>query len=161
MPQGLAASMIANAILYAGQPVYEEMEVLTTSEFCPGKLVIYDTTHYQCKCAGAAAANVIGVADVPSDEKLTAYYTESAGGAVTKAFTAADQIRVIRGDCVVKVIAKSGETITVGTRLVAAANGMVAACTADSGAPEDIVGYSLENPTLTSLCKWILMKMTI
>lgn len=160
MPQGLTQPN--NSILVAGQPRIQEMEVLTTTEFCPGKLVIYDTTDYQCKAAGAAAPDVLGIADVPSDKKLTDYYSESAGGAVTVAFTAADQIRVLKGPIRVKVILISGETVTVGERLVAAANGMVAACTGDSGAPEDIVGYSVEDSGgATTTCNWILMDCVI
>jgi hypothetical protein len=160
MPQGLIVPN--NAILYAGQPVIQEMEVLTTTEFCPGKLVMTDTTDYQCKASTTATPTVLGVADVPSDQKLTDYYTESAGGAVTKEFTVKDQIRVLRGDIVVKVILLSGEDVDVGERLVSAANGMVAACTGDSGAPEDIVGYSLQDTGgAATTCKWILMKMTI
>lgn len=159
MPQG--AIIPNNAILAAGQPIILEMEVLTTTQFCPGKLVIYDTTDYQCKAAGAAAPDVLGVADVPSDKKLTDYYTESAGGAVTVAFTAADQIRVLRGPIRVKVILKSGETVTPGESLVAAANGMVAACTGDSGAPEDIVGKAVTSVSASGTCDWILMDMTI
>lgn len=159
MPQGLIQP--ANAILYAGQPEIQEMEVETVTQFCPGKLVIVDTADYQCQVAGAAASDVLGVADVPSDQKLTLYYTESAGGAVTKTFTAKDQIRVLRGDIVVKVILKSGSSITVGERLVAAANGMVTACTPD-GPAEDVVGYALDTPAdQATKCCWLLMKMTI
>ena len=159
MPQGLITPN--NSILYAGQPEIQEMEVETVGEFCPGKLVIVDTADYQCQVAGVDASDVLGVADVPSDQKLTAYFTPSAGGAVTKTFTAGDQIRVLRGDIVVKVILLSGETITVGERLAAAANGMVKAITAD-GPAEDVVGYALDTPAdMADKCCWILMKMTI
>lgn len=155
MPQALIQP--SNAILYAGTPVIQEMEVKTTSEFCPGKLVITDTNDWDCKVAGAASTAVIGVADVPSDEKLTSYISESAAGTVTTAFTAGDQIRVLRGDIIVKLMALSGETINVGTKLVAAANGLVKAGTTAG----QVIGYSLESPTLTSSCKWILVKLTI
>ena len=50
MPQGLTQPN--NAILVAGQPRILEMEVETTSEFCPGKLVIVDTADYQAQAAG-------------------------------------------------------------------------------------------------------------
>ena len=159
MPQGEIQP--SNAILTAGQPIIEELEVLTTTEFCPGKLVIYDTTDYQCKAAGAAAANVLGVADCPSDKKLTDYFTASAGGAVTDTFDAADMIRVIRGPVRVKCILVSGQTITKGDRLVAAANGMVTECTADSGAPEDIIGFAAEAPAANTTCQWLLVDLTI
>ena len=156
MPQGLITPN--NAILYAGQPLIQEMEVETTTEFCPGKLVIVDTADYQCQAAGAASTAVLGVADVPSDKKLTDYYTPSAGGAVTEAFTAADQIRVLRGDIVVKVIVISGATVTVGTKMIAAANGMVTNGTAAG----QVVGYALDTPAdIATKCCWMLMKMTI
>ena len=155
MPQGLIQP--ANAILYAGQPVIQEMEVETVSEFCPGKLVIVDTEDYQCQVATVGAATVLGVADVPSDKKLTDYITESAAGTVTTTFTVKDQIRVLRGDIVVKLMALSGETIAVGTKLVAAANGLVKA----GATAGQCIGYSLESPTLTTSCKWVLVKLTI
>jgi hypothetical protein len=156
MPQGLDHEMALNAILYAGQPEIQEMEVETTTQFCPGKLVIANTAEYQCQVAPATSSIVLGVADVPSDEKLTAYYVPSAAGLVTTAFTAGDQIRVLRGDIVVKLIAISSATIAVGTRLISAANGMVTNGTTAG----QVVGYSLEAKTLTT-CDWVLVKLTI
>ena len=159
MPQGLDHEMIKNAILYAGEPEIQEMEVKTVTTFGPGRLVIADTTEYQCKVAGASSLVVLGVADVPSNQKLTAYYTPSAGGALTKTFTANDQIRVLRGDIVVKVVCDSAATIVVGTRLIAAAEGMVTA--GDTAGM--VVGYSLEDKTaeIAACCDWVLMKMVI
>jgi hypothetical protein len=159
MPQGLDHEMIQNAILYAGQPEMQEMEVETVTTFGPGRLVIANTYNYTAQVAGATSSVVLGVADVPSDQKLTAYYTPTAGGALTKTFTAKDQIRVLRGDIVVKLVAKSGETIVVGTRLISAAAGMVAAGTTAG----QVVGYSLEDATtrISACCDWILVKMVI
>jgi len=159
MPQGLDHEMIKNAILYAGQPEIQEMEVRTVTTFGPGRLVIADTTEYQCQVAADASTIVLGVADVPSDQKLTAYYTPTAGGALTKTFTANDQIRVIRGDVVVKLVAKSAETIVVGTRLVAAAAGMVKA----GATAGQCIGYSLEDKTteISACCDWLLVKLII
>ena len=91
MPQGIVVPTTlqpGNEILYAGQPEIQEMEVKTYATFGPGRLVIADTTEYQCQVAGAASAIVLGVADVPSDQKLTGYYVPSAGGALTKTFAA-------------------------------------------------------------------------
>jgi len=159
MPQGLDHEMIKNAILYAGEPEIQEMEVKTVTTFGPGRLVIADTTEYQCQVAADASAIVLGVADVPSDQKLTAYYTPTAGGALTKTFTANDQIRVIRGDVVVKLVAKSGETIVVGTRLISAAAGMVKA----GATAGQCIGYSLEDKTaeIVACCDWLLVKLII
>lgn len=159
MPQGLDHEMALNAILYAGQPEIQEMEVETVTTFAPGRLAIANTYEYSAQVAGAASAVVLGVADVPSDKKLTDYFTPSAGGALTATFTAGDQIRVLRGDIVVKLVAKSGETIAVGTRLIPAAAGMVAA----GATAGQCVGYSLEDATtrIAACCDWILVKLII
>lgn len=159
MPQGLDHEMIQNAILYAGQPEIQEMEVETITTFGPGRLVIANTANYQAQVAGDGSAVVLGVADVPSDQKLTAYYVPTIGGALTKTFTAGDQIRVLRGDIVVKLVAKSGETIAVGTRLISAAAGMVKA----GATAGQCIGYSLEDKTaaIAACCDWILVKLTI
>lgn len=157
MPQGMIQPN--NAILAAGQPEIEEMEVETTTQFCPGKLVIVGTADYQCGPSTTDSVNVLGVADCPSDKKLTDYYTESAGGAVTVAFTAGDQIRVLRGDIVVKVILLSGGDVDKGERLVSAANGMVAPYSAHTA--EKVVGFAEEDTGgAAATCQWILMKMT-
>ena len=158
MPQGLNAAMIANKILYAGKAEYQEMEVETQDTIAPGRLLIKGTAQYQCKMAGAAAIDVIGVADVMSDVKLTLMQTEIATGVPIDYYDAKDQIRVIRGDVIVKLLAKSGETIVVGTKVEAAANGMIQAQTT---AYAD-VGYSVEDATtrIATVCKWVLVKLT-
>jgi hypothetical protein len=157
MPQGLDSDMIANKILYAGEAVYQEMEVETIANLAPGRLLITDTAEYQVQVAGAAALDVVGVADVMGDKKLTLMQTETAGGAPLTTYAAGDQIRVIRGPVVVKLLLLSGETITVGERLEAAANGM---CRAYTTALADI-GYALEARSAPATCKWILVKLTI
>jgi hypothetical protein len=152
--------MALNTILYAGQPEIQEGEVQTSStQLAPGRLVIAGTAAYQIAVAGAASTVVIGVADVPSDQKLTDYYVPSAGGAVTKGFTAGDQVRVLRGDIVVKLVCDSAQTVVVGTRLIAAANGMVT----PGSDPSQTIGYSLEDKTtdIATCCDWVLVKMTI
>jgi hypothetical protein len=160
MPQGLDHARIVNAILHQGIPLVTEMEVETTTEFCPGKLVKVDTAEYQCEVAGDEATTVLGVADCPSDKRLQDYYTASAGGAVTDTFDAGDQIRILHGPIIVKVIAKSGEDIDVGERVVAAANGMVKAFDADG--PEDVVGVSMEDTGgALATCDWLLIKLLI
>jgi len=161
MPQGNTAAMTANAILVAGQPIIVEKEARTVTDLAPGRLVIYDTTDYQCTYAGAAAPDVIGVCDVPSDKKLTDFTWTAKTGVCTATVTAGDQLRILRGPIRVKVILLSGETVTVGESLVAAALGMVAACTGDSGAPEDIVGKAATASSGSVTCDWILMDMTI
>jgi len=158
MPQGLDSTMIANKILYAGTPVYQEMEVLTYANLAPGRLLIQDTLEYQVKVATAAKKlEVIGVADVMADKKLTLMQTETADGAPLTTYATGDQIRVIRGDVIVKLLLLSGETINVGERLQATDTGMVVAY-ADAGAD---IGYALEDRAGLGTCKWILVKLTI
>jgi len=160
MPQGLDSGMILNKILYAGQPNYQELEVETQDTIAPGRLVITGTAQHQCKIAGATSLEVIGVADVMADVKLTAMQTEVPLGTPLDYYDASDQIRIIRGDVIVKLLLKSGQTITVGERVEAAANGMVQTETADgSGAA---VGYAVENSTApATVCEWILVKLII
>ena len=156
MPQGLIQPN--NAILYAGEPVYGEYEVETVTTVAPGRLLITGTAEYQAKVATAASLGVIGVADVMADKKLTLMQTEIATGVPLTTYAVKDQLRVIRGDVVVKLLLKSGETVTVGERVEAAANGM---CQAYTTALAD-VGYSLQNSTApATVCEWILVKLTI
>ena len=156
MPQGVIQP--ANAILYAGQPEVQELEVETTTSFGPGRMVATDTNAWQVEVAGAASIICLGIADVPSDKKLTDMQVcHTATGAVTTAFTAGDQIRVLRGDIVVKGILVSGQTITVGEKLECAALGMLQTASVDQA----VVGYALENVTAGNYCEWILFKMTI
>ena len=157
MPQGLDSTLIANKILYAGEALYQEMEVLTYANVAPGRLVITDTLEYQIQVAGAAALDVLGVVDVMRDKKLTAMQTETVSGAPLTTYAAGDQVRVIRGDVIVKLLLKSAETITVGERVEAATAGM---CQAYTTALADI-GYALEARAAPDECKWILVKLTI
>jgi len=159
MPQGLDHEMIQNAILYAGQPEIQEMEVLTGTDFCPGRLVIADTAVYQCQVAGAGSLLVLGVADVPSDKKLSWYWAAPANGEGDPAhdFEAKDQIRVLRGDIVVKLVAVSGATINVGTRVYPSTIGMVTNTVVSGGT----IGYSLEKKGTLAKADWVLVKLTI
>lgn len=160
MPQGLDSDMILNKILYAGQPNYQEMEVETQDTIAPGRLLIKGTAQYQCKVATAGSLEVIGVADVMADVKLTAMQTEIATGVPLDYYDAKDQIRVIRGDVIVKLLLKSGETITVGERVEAAANGMVVTEAVDGSGKA--IGYAVENSTApATVCEWILVKLII
>jgi len=157
VPQGLIQP--SNAILYAGTPLTQELEVLTVTNFAPGRLVVRDTNEWDCKaCAGAASLEVLGVADVPSDKKLTDMQAnETVSGAPTTTFTAGDQIRVLRGDIIVKLLLLSGETITIGERVESTATGMIQAYTT---ALADI-GYALQASAASGTCDWILVKLTI
>ena len=139
MPQGLIQP--ANAILYAGNPKYLEYEVKTATSMYPGRLVINDTNEWDIKVADDNSVLVLGVLDVEPNELRSTIYG------------AGDQARVITGDCVVLLKAASGATIAVGTKVQAAAAGMVDEY-ATAGAE---VGYSLQVKTGDD-DEWILVK---
>jgi len=157
MPQG--SVIPSNSILVAGQPIIVEKEARTVTDLAPGRLVITDTTDYQCTFAGDEAANVIGVCDVPSDKKLTAFTFTAKTGAATVTVAAGDQLRILRGPIRVKVILLSGESVAVGDGLVAAAIGMVKKISSDG--PEDMVGKAASSSSASTTCDWILMDMVI
>lgn len=142
MPQGLIQPN--NSILYAGNPKYLEYEVLTATNMYPGRLVITDTNEYSIKVGTDDATTVLGVLDVEPNELRETIYD------------AGDQARVITGDCVVLLKKASGATISVGTKVQCAGNGMVdeyATASAD-------VGYSLQAADGDD-DEWILVKLTI
>ena len=143
MPQGLIQPN--NSILYAGNPKYMEYEVKTATSCYPGRLVITDTNEYSVKVATDGAVTVLGVLDVEPNELRETIYG------------AGDQARVITGDCIVLLKAASGATIAVGTRVEAAADGMV-----EELADEDAeIGYALQAATPGEGGEWILVKLTI
>lgn len=142
MPQGLVQP--TNAILYAGQPVYLEYEVLTATNMYPGRLVITDTNEYSIKVAGDNATDCLGVLDVEPGELRETIYG------------AGDQARVIRGDCVVMMTKASGATITVGLPVQCAGSGMVD----EYATAQAAVGYALQAANGDDN-EWILVKLTL
>lgn len=157
MPQG--SVIPSNSILVAGEPIILEKEALTVTNFAPGRLAIRETDEWSATYAGDESAVVIGVADCPGDKKLTDYAFTAKTGVLTTTFTAGDQVRILRGPIRVKVVLLSGETVIVGTGLVAAANGMVKAISGDG--PEDMVGKAASSSNASATCDWILMDMVI
>jgi len=142
-----------NAILVSGNPIYEEYECEgTMTHMYPGKLVIKGTAEYQCKIATDNSEEVIGVLDVMPDKNLTTMYADSAP------YTVKDQVRVIRGDCVVMLRADHAATITVGLKVQAGPDGNVdeyATANAD-------VGIAEQAPDTGSGCDddWVMVKLT-
>lgn len=115
MPQGLVKP--SNQILVAGNPLCVEMEIganATAAKMLPGILVIFDSTDYTVKEAGAEADNIVGILDVASD-KLE-----------SDAYAVGDQCRVIVGECIAKLKLLASENVTRGDPLVSAADGKVA-----------------------------------
>ena len=160
MPQSLDSGMILNKILYAGTPVYQELEVETDATIAPGRFLITGTAQHQCKVGTAGTVEAIGVADVMADRKLTLMQTETAAGTPLDTYDAGEQIRVIRGPVIVKVLLKSGETITVGERVEVAANGMVVTEAVDGSGKA--VAYAVENSTApATCCEWLLVQLLI
>ena len=118
MPQRVIKPL--NAILVSGNPIYEEYELEGTVTYAyPGKLVVPGTYTYQCQIADANSPDVIGVLDVMPDKKLTTMYSTSTPYAL------GDQVRVIRGDCVVMLRGDHSASITVGTKVEAGDEGNV------------------------------------
>ena len=155
MPQGLVKP--SNAILYAGDPLYQELTA-EGSGIKPGRLLITGSAETQCKVATeAGVATVIGVADIEATERRQT--TTGADPDNATAYTAGDQVRVLRGDVVVMLVAGSGETINRGTRLEASGGGIVIASTTGV----NVVGYALTaKPTNGGNDnEWILGKLTI
>lgn len=138
-----------NAILVSGNPIYEEYEVESGTSMYPGHLVIKGTGAHQINVAGDNSVAVVGVLDVMPDKNLAEMYENST------TYSAGDQVRVIRGDCVVKLRKASGATITVGLKVQAAASGEVdqyATANADVGIAEEAKsGDDAE---------WIIVKLT-
>jgi hypothetical protein len=139
MPQGLVKP--DNQILVAGNPTILEMEVganATAAKMLPGNLVIFDTVNYAVKEAGAKAQNVVGILDVAPDKlKATPY-------------AVGDQCKVIVSDCIAKLRLKASENVTMGDRLVAAADGQVAKQAVGAmGAQGSVIGWALESSNVT------------
>ena len=142
MPQGLVQP--TNSILYAGNPKYLEYEVKTATSMYPGRLVITDTNEYSIKVAGDGATTVLGVLDVEPNELRETIYDSG------------DQARVITGDCVVLLLAESGSTIAVGTKVEPSNSGMISESADDTA----MVGYALQAKTGDDN-EFILVKLTI
>jgi hypothetical protein len=139
-----------NAILVSGNPIYEEYELEGTMTYAyPGKLVVPGTYTHQCQIADANSPDVIGVLDVMPDKNLKKMYTDSAP------YTLGDQVRVIRGDCVVKLRADHAGSITVGTKVEAGDQGNVitsVTALADIGIAEEAFAAAAADD-------WIVVKL--
>ena len=138
-----------NAILVSGNPIYEEYEVETAANMYPGKLVKAGSDErYVVVCTNGADA--IGVLDVMEDKVVSTMYDD------TTTYAQYDQVRVIRGDCVVRLRADHAATIGIGDRVYAADTGNV-----DEGAHSDaFVGVSEEDASPSATDLWINVKLT-
>lgn len=155
MPQGLIHPL--NAILYAGTPeAGVEMEVEVATNMQPGRLVQPGTENYHI-IVGTAAGNakISGVLDVKPDERRQTKGTTEPDDC--NLFLVGDQTIPLRGDIVTLAVAKSGETIAVGTHVEAGDEGTVIALSTGKD-----LGYAVtarENQAGDEN-EWILVKWT-
>lgn len=152
MPQGPV--LPTNAILYAGTPLVQELEAEGTL-ILPGRLVMTGSDAHQCKVGTAAGAlTILGVADIQHDHPL--YESGQSTPDYATDYVAGDPVRVLRGDIVVMVVAKSGESIAVGDRLEAGDDGLVV----EFATAGKMIGYALTAKSGDDN-EWILAKLTI
>ena len=113
-----------NAIVVAGNPIVQELEVRTATNCVPGRLVERDTTDSQVK-VGTATGNVIGWLGY---EQASKQYRPAS---ISTAYAANAQAPVLSGGGFVMLgRLASGQNVSKGVRLVAAANGEVTAASA-------------------------------
>lgn len=122
---------------------------MTLANSYPGKLVKAGTLEHQVVvCTNGADA--VGVLDVMEDKNLQTMYSDST------TYAQNDQVRVIRGDCVVKLRADHAATIGIGDRVYASDTGNV-----DEGVHSDaFVGISEEDFSAGATDDWIIVKLT-
>ena len=123
-----------NSILVAGEPIIEEYEVETETNMYPGKFVIKGTGAHQVLVATAASVAVIGILDVMPSYNCAKMYTD------LTPYAAGTQVRVLRGDCVVRARVDHSAVITVGLKVEVLGEGNVGQYTtanADVGISEE------------------------
>lgn len=140
----------ANAILVSGNPIYEEYEVETAANMYPGKLVKAGSDERYVVVCAADGTTGLGVLDVMPDQNLQTMYTDST------TYSQYDQVRIIRGDCVVKMRADHAATIAIGAKVYAGPDGNV-----DEGVTTDaLVGIAEEDAAPSATDVWINVKLT-
>ena len=138
MPQGLVKP--SNQVVVAGNPLKVEMEIgaNASTDCLPGRLVIFDTVDFTVVAASAKADNVVGFLGSASD-KLEA--TQYAAG---------DEVQVIMGECIAKLLLLASENVARGDPLVAANNGKVAKQAVGAMAGQgSVIGWALESSNVT------------
>ena len=139
MPQGYPKA--SYQVLVHGKPLTSEMEIganATAAKMLPRTVVIFDTTDFTVKEAGAKAAGWVGILDVAPDKKIT------------DAYAVGDECNIIEGECKVVLRLKASENVTRGDKLVTAADGLVAKQAVGAmGAQGRVVGEVLESSNVT------------
>jgi hypothetical protein len=132
------------SILYAGEPLIKEMEVLTATDVYPGRLVEHDTNEGDVKAGASDSVVILGVADKEDTELITTTYH------------AGDQIRVLSGPIIVWMLALSGAAIAVGGLVQCAGSGKVDQyATASAGVGRALIAKSGNDD------QWILVDMSL
>ena len=148
----------SNKILVGGTPLVEELVTEGTS-VKPGLLVKKGTADHQVVLAGDKARNVLGVVDYDPRYKIT------------DAFPDKHPVRVLKGNIVVVCTLASGQNVTKGDRLMAAANGKLQKLLSqnvDEGGTSSyslyfdlLVGYAEESVDASAEDKPIMVRLVI
>jgi hypothetical protein len=132
-----------NQILAQGDPLITEMKVganATTAKMLPGNIVIIDTVAGEVKEAGAKAQGWVGLLEVAPNKLLTDLYVVG------------DRCKVIEGDCYAQVRLKASENVSLGDKLVTAADGQVAKQAVGAmGAQGRVIGEAMEASNVTTI----------
>ena len=139
MPQGMTKP--TNAVVAHGQPIRTEMEIganATAAKMLPRTIVIFDSTDFTVKEAGAKAGGWLGILDIAPDKK------------VADAYAVGDECLIIEGECYAVLRLKASENCTRGDKLVSAADGLVAKQAVGAmGAQGRVLGEVLESSNVT------------
>ncbi len=140
MPQFLPKP--ANQIVVAGNPLKVEMEIganATAAKMLAGRVVVFDDADGTVKEAGAKADDPVGFLDVAPDKKESDAYAVS------------DQIMVVVGECIAKLLLLANENVTRGEPLVCAADGKLAKLGVGAmGAQGTVVAHAWESSNVTT-----------
>jgi hypothetical protein len=139
MPQGIVKP--TNQVVAHGDPFKTEMEIganATAAKMLPKTIVVFDSTDFTVKEAGAKAAGWVGVLDVAPGKKIS------------DAYAVGDEAMIIEGECYLVLRLKASENVTRGDKLVTGADGLTAKQAVGAmGAQGRVVGEVLESSNVT------------
>jgi hypothetical protein len=132
-----------NQVLAYGEPLMSEMKIganATPAKMLPGNIVIIDTTVGEVKEAGAKAQGWVGLLEVNPTKGLT------------DAYAVGDRCKVIEGECYALGRLKASENVTMGDKLVTAADGQFAKQAVGAmGAQGRVVAEAMETSNVTTI----------
>ena len=100
-----------NKILVGGTPLVEEL-VTEGTTVKPGRFVIKGTGDHQVQLAGLSAENVIGVVDYDAKRPITDAYPNNY------------PVKVLKGNIIVVLTLKAGNTVAKGAKIQSEASGL-------------------------------------